>query len=150
MAQLRALQRRVSSLLDEFLYEMTENAPPGTARRLAAVRVHLDDFLDRYGWAVLEDRAGFLTERARDPVGAFGRVGHAEDLYYAFRGYLLPRFRMPELADARCQVRLVREMSQWLWARGLLPRLDDSSCVVMDVEASLREARRDVAPRRRH
>jgi hypothetical protein len=57
---------------------------------------------------------------------------------------------MPELADARCQVRLVREMSQWLWARGLLPRLDNSSCVVMDVEASLRRARRDVAPRRRH
>jgi hypothetical protein len=32
-----------------------------------------------------------------------------------------------------------------MWSRGLLPRLNSNSCIVLDVEYALRRARRDVA-----
>jgi hypothetical protein len=145
MTKLRALQRPVSSLLDEFIEEISAPVKPVTARRIAEVRVHLENYLDEYGDDIVEDRDAFLAERARDPVGVFGRVGNAEDLFCAFYGYVSPEFRLPTPVDARCQVRLVGDLAQWMWSRGLLPRLNSNSCIVLDVEYALRRARRDVA-----
>ena len=151
MTKLRALQRPVSSVLDEFIEEISATVKPVTARRIAEVRVHLENYLDEYGDDIVEDRDAFLAERARDPVGVFGRVGNAEDLFCAFYGYVSPEFRLPAPIDARCQIRLIGDLAQWLWSRGLLPRLNSNSCIVLDVEYALRRARRDVAavhPRR--
>mgnify|MGYP001178178610 CR=1 FL=1 len=148
MTKLRALQRPVSSILDEFITEISLGVKPVTARRILDVRIHLENFLDEYGDEIVEDHTRFLAERARDPVGVFGRMGTAEDLFYAFYVYLSPQFRMPLPVDARCQVRLVRDLAHWMWTRALLPRLDSGSCIVLDVEMALRQARRDVAPRR--
>jgi hypothetical protein len=141
----------VAELLDEFFAEALLTARPVTAQRIDAVRAHLEHHLDLYGWEILENAQllRLRSQRRGARVGSFARVAFAEDLYYALYLYLQPEFRMPEQIDARCQVKVVADLTQWLWTHGRLQRLSEGSCVVMDVDFALREARRSLTVKAR-
>ncbi|MCU1406520.1 MAG: hypothetical protein JWQ43_2823 [Glaciihabitans sp.] len=137
----------ISTMFDDYFSASQSRAQPLTGRRIAAVRVHLEAYLD-------EHAAGILTtlqlqilhaEQQFNPEGAFVRTMHPEDLYYSFYGYLKPEYRLPGLVDAGIQLRVVDGLARWMWTRGLLVDLNRNSCIVLDVEGAIKRARRELA-----
>ncbi|WP_213815350.1 hypothetical protein [Glaciihabitans sp. dw_435] len=147
MTTTRNSELTIARLLDDFFAEVAEGARPTTVRRLATVRMHLEAYLDEHAWHVLTSRqlAILRAEQQHNPVGAFARTMGAEDLFFAFSCYLRPEYRLRNVVDARCQVRVIGQLTQWLYARGLLANWRDMACIALDIECALREARRSLA-----
>jgi len=133
----------ILSLLDAFCTDFRPVAKPGTRKRLDLVIGHLRQFLESDADNVLiqPDFEILMAERQLDPVGAFERTMHADDLFYALPQYLAPERALTDPLARRAQIDLVANLCSWLWEQRYLRAHTVSECAVIDMEVSLRRSR---------
>ena len=138
---------RISELLDIYFGERCATAGTTVRGRLLRVRRHLETFLDEQAWRGLTegDRELLRAEKELDPVGAFARLMHAEDLICAFYWWVQPEFRMTFDLDAKEQVRIASQMIDWMHRRGYVRYWRDMSCIILDVRHQVQLARNALA-----
>ncbi|WP_150307335.1 hypothetical protein [Planctomonas psychrotolerans] len=139
----------IADLFDAFFADAAEGQSPAAERRTLRVRSSLEHYLDAEGAAILTtDQLALLhTERQFAPHGAFVRTMFADDLLFALPGYLDPRFRSPDAAEARSEVVVVGKLVQWMWTKRLFDGYD-VSCILRTLESALAEARRSLGTTR--
>ena len=137
----------ISTVFEEYFAVAVSRARPLTVKRILAVRGHLERFLDEQGERILttSQQAILRAEQEFNPAGAFARTMYPDDLFYALYSYLNPKYRLTDRIDAAAQLRVVGGLAQWMWSKGLLDELTSNSCIVLDVEAALKHARRSLA-----
>ena len=123
--------------------------PPMTQRRLRSLEGRLRDYLEVEGEHILvtADIELLASERQFDPAGAFCRTMHADDLLFSLPGFL-ERCVPADLTDTRLQLATIDALTSWLLRRGLIDGAG-LECILLDVDAALRQGREDLRRRRR-
>ena len=114
----------VEEILEAFFSLSYAGKQTATAARYARVEGQLRCFLDTDGRLFLTPDAAMILEleSAFGSEGAFARIFDAEDLLYALRGFLTPRWLLPDVQDRRTQVSLTARLVQWLCSSHLVDR----------------------------
>lgn len=149
MTKTPALIPTISDLLDDFFVSFQPNASVSVQNRIDSVRNDLEQHLDREGPGILTtgQLAILETEKQFDPVGAFARTMHADDLYYALEHYLDPAHAFEESALRETQLDVVAALAERLWRRRLVSADNVSECTVMELEIALKRGRDELRTR---
>lgn len=125
---------------------------PATGAGLKRLRF-LDPLLRRYleteGSRTLTTPllAELAIERGVEPAGAFARIMNADDLIYTLPGFLEPPWLQENLLLRKAQIDLVAGLAALVTSRYLGP--DDFACALMEVDATLSQARLQLREDRR-
>lgn len=136
----------ISEILEQFFDGCEAEASAARRARNSAVRLDLEQYLEREGERILTDgqRAILNTERDFDRVGAFARTMHAADLFSALEHYLDPAHAFLGLEQRRVQVETIAALSasllggRWPWGEAV------SECCLIEVDLAIRRARADL------
>jgi hypothetical protein len=149
MTKIPALIPTISDVLDDFFGGYQRNASASVQARIDTVRIDLEQHLDLEGPRVLSaDQLAILgLELEIDPVGAFARTMHADDLYYALEHYLDPAhaFRDPSLRETQLDV--VAALATSLWTRRLVSARNVSECTLIEFDIALKRGRDELKSR---
>ncbi len=143
----------IDIVLDGFFAERLSGSARGgptgmRQRRLRSLELRLRDYLEAEGGGVLvtSDCELLAIERQFDPVGAFCRTMHSDDLVFALPGFL-ERCVPVDLTDSRLQLSTIEALTSWLIRRRLIDQTG-LECVLLDVGAALRRGRAGLRARR--
>jgi hypothetical protein len=147
MTKTTAVSPPVSEILEQFFDGFEADASDARRLRNSAVRLDLEQYLEREGERILTDgqRAILNTERDFDREGAFVRTMHAPDLFYALEHYLDPAHAFLGIEQRRVQVEAIAALitcllgGRWVWGEAI------SECCLIDVELAIRRARTDLS-----
>jgi hypothetical protein len=133
----------ISDLLDDFFVGYQPNAPITVQARIDTVRSDLERHLDLEGPRILTtgQLAILKTEKQFDPVGAFARTMHADDLYYALERYLQPAHALEDTSLRETQLDVVAALAESLWRSRFISAHNVSECTVLELELALKRGR---------
>jgi hypothetical protein len=83
------------------------------------------------------------TEREFHPEGTLGRIARADDLIYVLSIFVEAEWLLSDVQDRRAQLRSIDRLTTWLLDSRLADS-EDLSCPLLDVQAGIRRARRDL------
>ena len=146
MTKTTTISPPISEILEQFFDGYEGDASAARRARNRAVRLDLEQYLEREGERILTDsqRAILNTERDFDRVGAFARTMHAPDLFYALEHYLDPAHAFLGIEQRRVQVEAIAALTacllggRWPWGEPV------SECCMIDVDIAIRRARSDL------
>jgi hypothetical protein len=143
MTKAPALKPTISDLLDDFFVGYQPNAAVSVQARIDTVRRDLEQHLDLEGPRILTtgQLAILKTEKQFDPVGAFARTMHADDLYYALERYLQPVHAFEETSLRETQLDVVAALAESLWRSRFISAHNVSECTVIELEIALKRGR---------
>ena len=149
MSKTPILVPTISDLLDDFFVGYQPNATVGVQARIDVVRNDLEQHLDLEGPRVLTtgQLAILATEKQFDPVGAFARTMHADDLYYALQHYLDVAHAFEEVSLRETQIDVVAALAETLWRKRLISERNVSECTVIEFEIALKRGRDELKKR---
>jgi hypothetical protein len=133
----------ISDLLDDFFAGYQPNAPVAVQARIDTVRRDLEQQLDLEGPRILTtgQLAILNTEKQFDPVGAFARTMHADDLYYALERYAQPAHAFEDASLRETQLDVVAALAASLWRSPFVSAHNVSECTVIELEIALKRGR---------
>ena len=139
----------ISDLLDDFFVGYQPNAPVGVQARIDIVRNDLEEHLDLEGPRILSasQLAVVDNEKQFDPIGAFARTMHADDLYYALQHYLDPAHAFDDVSLRETQLDVVAALAESLWRTRQVSSRNVSECTVIEFEIALRRGREQLKSR---
>ena len=137
----------ILELLDQFEEEFLPTAKAGTRKRFSLIRRHLRTFLDDEAedYLIEPSLSTLYLERAIDPVGAYERVLHADDLFYALPVYLAPDRALPDSLNRTAQLDLISQLCQWLSDKRYINKHNVDECAMLDVNSALLHGREALA-----
>jgi hypothetical protein len=143
MTQLDISRPTITQLLDEFEEDFLPIASVGSRKRFAMVRRNIQSHLEGEGHRFLMNSSHRIlnAEFEANPVDAFVRTMHADDLFYNFPHYLAPEHAMQAPLDRRAQLDITSALSSWLQNKGYVDDRTIDECVLIDVNVALREGR---------
>ena len=143
MTKTPILNPTISDLLDDFFVGYQQNAPVAVHARIDSVRSDLERHLDLEGPRILTtgQLAILNTEKQFDPVGAFARTMHADDLFYALELYLQPANAFEDASLRETQLDVVAALAERLWRSPFISAENVSECTVIEIEIGLKRGR---------
>jgi hypothetical protein len=149
MTKTSVLIPTISDLLDDFFVRYQPNAPVAVQSRIETVRRDLDRHLDLEGPRILTtgQLAILETEKQFDPVGAFARTMHADDLYYALECYARPQHAFEDASLRETQLDVVAALAESLWRSRFVSSRNVSECTVLELEIALKRGRDELKRR---
>ena len=143
MTKLDISRPTIAELLDTFAHDFLLNAKVRSRKRFPLIRAHLTRYLETDADNILtrHDLEILRAERELDPINAFARTMHADDLFYAMHDYFESAHALGPIEDRRAQLDIAAHLCQWLWDRHYVSEHTVDECAVLDVQFALRHAR---------
>lgn len=135
----------ITAVLDRFFAVEAGLVSGARLRCLERVERTLRTCLEVEGERVLEPRGRSLlqAERVLDPVDAFARTMHADDLAFALPLFLGERWRAADLLEARMQVHVAERLAGFLVDQRLIDPAA-LACALIELEVLAARVRGDL------
>jgi len=132
----------IDTVLEQFLGLHLAGKTGLARRRIEETALLLRDCLEAEAHRVLvtRDLRLLAAEREFDPVGAVGRVGHADDLVFTLAVFLEPRWLPGDAVQRAVHLRFTDALAGFILNRHLVDAYE-MACIVMDVQAGINRAK---------